>query len=70
MYSELNHPCGKKNILENWENYEIICTFQEKEELTAEEEMGLTGATAEDMECEFIRKVTETEIVNSKIQCF
>ena len=26
--------------------------------------MGLTGATADDMESEYIRKVTETEIVN------
>jgi len=30
---------------------------------TAEEEMGLAGAAAEDAEAEYIRKITETEIV-------
>ena len=34
-------------------------------EVDPEEEMGLAGAAAEDAEAEYIRKLTETELVNS-----
>lgn len=40
-------------------------TSQEYEDITAEEEMGLAGATADDAEAEMIRSVTEKEILSS-----
>lgn len=37
---------------------------------TAEEEMGLTGATADDVEGEYIRKICEQDIVTGDLSCF
>lgn len=37
--------------------------WQEANDSCVEEELGLTGASAEDTEAEFIRKICETELL-------
>lgn len=36
-------------------------------DVTIEEEMGLAGAAAEDAEAEYIRRITETEVVTGTV---
>ena len=44
----------------------MVCfKTEESSEADAEEEMGLAGAAAEDAEAEYIRKLTETQLVSS-----
>lgn len=40
---------------------------ENQSEVTIEEEMGLAGAAAEDAEAEYIRRITETEVVTGTV---